>query len=244
MSNFKTLVTCAVSCLAILVVAASLPAADAAAGAKIKVLFFRGGGTHDWKGLSPILVEVLNKTGDFDVTLSENLDDLKADSIKRFDLVLVYCTGLHFTSPEQEQGLCDFVRNGGAYAGIHSATDSFKNSDAYWELVGGRFAGHGGGKFEVFIYDKEHEITRGMPDFEIQDETYSHNYHKNACMRCLVRMNRGNERQSMGWVQQYGKGRVFYTGLGHGKEAWTNPQFQRLVVRGLYWAAGRVPKDP
>jgi type 1 glutamine amidotransferase len=211
---------------------------------KIKVLFIRGGGVHDWRNLTPILVDVLKKTGDFEVTLSENLDDLKADSIKNHNLVLFYCTGVNFTSKEQEQGLCDFVRGGGAYAGIHSATDSFKESDPYWELVGGRFAGHGGGKFTVYVHDKRHPIAAGLEDFEIQDETYSHNYHKNACMRSLVRMNRGNERQSMAWVQNYGKGRVFYTGLGHGKEAWTNPQFQRLVVRGMYWAAGRQPKDP
>lgn len=211
---------------------------------KIQVLFLRGGGVHDWKGLSPILVDVLRKTGDFHVTLSENLDDLKAESIQKFDVVLFYCTGLEFTSPDQQQGLCDFVRNGGGYAGIHSASDSFKNSDAYWELVGGRFAGHGGGKFDVLIYDREHPITAGLSDFSIEDETYSHTYHKNACLRCLVRMDRGNERQCMAWVQQYGKGRVFYTGLGHGKPAWENLQFQRLVVRGLYWTAGRTPKDP
>lgn len=48
----------------------------------------------------------------------------------------------------------------------------------------------------------------------------------------------------MGWVQPYGKGRVFYTSLGHGKEAWTNRHFQRLVVRGLYWSVGRKPKEP
>jgi len=46
------------------------------------------------------------------------------------------------------------------------------------------------------------------------------------------------------WVQPWGKGRVFNTTLGHGKAAWANPHFQRLVVRGLYWAAGREPKDP
>jgi len=63
-------------------------------------------------------------------------------------------------------------------------------------------------------------------------------------MRSLVRMNRESERQSMGWVQHYGKGRVFYTSLGHGREAWTNPHFQRLVARGIYWAIGAQPKDP
>lgn len=211
---------------------------------RIRLLFFRGGGIHDWKGLSPILVEVLEKTGDFEVTLTENLDDLKAEKIKGYDVVLFYCTGLNFTDPAQEKGLCDFVRNGGGYAGIHSASDSFKGSDAYWELLGGRFAGHGGGKYTVHMYDKDHPIAKGLEDFEIEDETYSHAYHKNACIRCLVRMDRGKERQCMGWVQHYGRGRVFYTGLGHGKSAWTNPGFQRFVVRGLYWAAGREPKDP
>jgi len=244
MWNPQRLVACVITMLAVAAAATQAAAADPAAGGKIKVLFIRGGGVHDWKGLSPILIEVLDKTSDFEVTTSENLDDLKAENIQKYNLVLFYCTGLEFANDAQEKGLCDFVRNGGAYAGIHSATDSFKKSDAYWELVGGRFAGHGGGKFPVLICDRSHPITRGMADFEIQDETYSHTYHKNLCMRCLVRMNRGEERQCMAWVQQYGKGRVFYTGLGHGKEAWTNPAFQQLVVRGMYWAAGRPPKNP
>jgi type 1 glutamine amidotransferase len=63
-------------------------------------------------------------------------------------------------------------------------------------------------------------------------------------MRCLVRMDRGNERQSMAWVQQHGKDRVFTTGFGNDQGAWANPQFQRLVVRAMYWAADRTPKDP
>jgi type 1 glutamine amidotransferase len=211
---------------------------------KIRILFLRGGGIHDWRGLSPILVDALNKTGDFEVDLTENLDDLRVEKARDYDVVLFYCTGLNFSDPAQEKGLCDFVRNGGGYAGIHSASDSFKRSDAYWELLGGRFAGHGGGKYTVHVYDRSHPITKGLEDFVIQDETYRHAYHRNACIHCLVRMSRGNERQCMGWVQHYGKGRVFYTGLGHGKAAWTNPGFQRLVVRGLYWAAGREPKDP
>lgn len=244
MLHYRRLAVGAILALATLAVTAQPMASDAAAAEKTKVLFMRGGGIHDWKGLSPLLVDLLRKTGDFQVTLSEDLDDLKTESIRKYDVVLFYCTGINFADAEQEQGICEFVRDGGGYAGIHSATDSFKKSDAYWELVGGRFAGHGGGKYTVYIYDKEHPITAGMEDFEISDETYSHHYHKNACMRCLIRMSRGEERQCMGWVQHYGQGRVFYTGLGHGRAAWENPQFQRLVVRGLYWAAGREPKDP
>jgi len=241
MFNRRNFVVLAVTAPAALAVAAGAASGQQPDG-KIKLLFMRGGG-HDWKSFTPILVEVLDKTGDFDVTLTVELDDLKAEQIKNFDVVLFYGSGRDFTDPAQEQGLNDFVRGGGGLAGIH-ATDAFKKSDVYWELLGGRFAGHGGGKYTVYIHDKDHPITAGLEDFEIGDETYSHHYHKNACMRSLVRMDRGNERQSMAWIQQAGKGRVFNTGLGHGREAWTNPQFQRLVVRGLYWAAGRKPKDP
>ncbi|MBN2476153.1 MAG: ThuA domain-containing protein [Pirellulales bacterium] len=225
-----------------LTAASNAVCAEQPAEGSIKLLFMRGGG-HDWQGFTPVLVDVLQKTGDFNVTLTENLDDLKAEQINRFDLVLFYGSGRDFTDPKQEAGLGDFVRNGGGLAGVH-ATDAFKKSDVYWELFGGRFAGHGSGEFMVYVYDKQHPITAGLEDFKINDETYSHDYHKNACMRCLLRMDRGGERQSMAWTTQYGKGRVFNTSLGHGREAWTNPSFQKLVIRGLYWAAGRQPKDP
>ena len=226
----------------LLVCLAACPAVGAESAGKVKVLFLRGGGVHDWKNNTPILKEVLDRTADFDITFTENLDDLK-ERIRQFDVLAVYTTGLTL-SEEQEAGLCGFVADGGGYVGIHSASDSFKNADRYWEMVGGRFAGHGHGTFTVHIYDKDHPITRAMKDFEITDETYRHNYHPNAQMRSLLRIERNGERQSMAWVSHYGKGRVFYTGLGHGREAWTNPHFQRLVVRGMYWAAGREVKDP
>ena len=46
----------------------------------------------------------------------------------------------------------------------------------------------------------------------------------------------------MGWVQDYGRGRVFNTTLGHDDKAWKSEAFQNIVRRGIYWAAGRKPK--
>ncbi len=243
MRHYRSLAGVAAVALAAVTGIALFASAAGAPSAKTRVFMLQGGG-HDWKNHLPILGEILTKTGDFEVTLSEDMNELKADNIKKYDVVLFYGSGQNFSDPAQEQGLCDFVRAGGAFAGIHSATDSFKKSDAYWEMVGGRFAGHGHGTYTVYIHDKDHPITKGLKDFEITDETYSHHYHKNLRMRSLTCMNRGNERQSMGWVRDYGKGRMFYTANGHGREAWTNPHWQRLVVRGIYWAAGKEPKDP
>jgi len=238
MFHRRSFITAIAAATLVLAAAAGATAAEQ----KIKLLFMRGGG-HDWRSFTPILVGVLEKTGDFDVALTENLDDLKAENINKFDVVLFYGSGRNFTDPKQEEGLGNFVRNGGGLGGIH-ATDAFKKSDVYWHLLGGRFSGHGGGTFPIRIVDKKHPVTAGMDDFDITDETYRNKYHEKAEIHSLVKMDRGKEQQSMAWTQDYGKGRVFNTTLGHGKPAWINPQFQRLVVRGLYWAAGREPKDP
>jgi type 1 glutamine amidotransferase len=96
----------------------------------------------------------------------------------------------------------------------------------------------------VRIEDKKHPVTAPLDDFEISDETYRNKYHPQFQLHSLGRIDRGQEQQSMIWAQQEGKGRIFNTTLGHGRPAWTNPHFQRLVVRGLYWADGREPKDP
>ena len=237
MSYRKSFLTFLVAAVAVLGLADG-----AAAAGKIKVLLMGGRG-HDWKGFHKVISGVLDKTGDFEVTLSEKLDDLKAERICKFDVVLFYGSGGDFANPQQEQGLADFVRGGGGLGGVH-ATDAFKRSDVYWRLMGGRFTGHGGGKFPIRIEDKQHPITAPLTDFEISDETYANAYHPQFKLNSLVRMDRGKEQQSMAWWQMYEKGRVFNTTLGHGQAAFDNPQFQRLVVRGLYWAAGRAPQDP
>jgi len=217
------------------------PRADAAAPGKIKLLLVANGG-HDFKAFKAVMAPILEKTGDFELTVAENFDALKLENLKKFDEVLFFGSGSNFNDPAQEKGLEEFVTNGGAMSGVH-ATDAHKKSDVYWRLIGGRFTGHGGGKFTVYI-DNKHPITAPMKDFEISDETYQNKEHPQAKLQSLGRMDRGKEKQSMVWVQPIGKGRVFNTTLGHGKAAFDNPQFQRLVVRGLYWAAGREPKDP
>lgn len=215
-------------------------AAESGPTGKARVLYVFNGG-HDGKGFLEQIGKVLAGAGDFTVTPAKNADELKSENIGKYDVVLFYGSGGTITDAKQEQGLWNFVHQGGGIVAVH-ATDANKNSDIYWELLGGRFTGHGSGTYAVHVYDPDHPITAGMSRFEISDETYAHQYHKNACMRCLLRMDRGSERQSMAWVQEFGKGRVFTTGFGDNRGAWNNPQFQRLVVRALYWMPAVCPK--
>ena len=231
--------------LAVLALTAFAPQAARAEDAdteKTKILLLGGRG-HDWRGFHEVFSKVLDKTGDFETTLSTKLDDLKAPKINEYDVVLFYGSGGNFTDKAQEKGLKQFVTKGGGVVGVH-ATDAFKKSDLYWRLLGGRFIGHGGGTFNMRIDDKKHPVMKTMEDFEISDETYRDKYHPDFKLHSLGHMDRGKEQQSMIWAQNYGKGRIFNTTLGHDKKAFNNPAFQRLVVRGLYWADGRKPKDP
>ncbi len=206
---------------------------------KIKLLFLVGGGYHDFDKQPKMLKSLLEAMGDFEVTLTDDKDQLKPENIKAYDEVLFDTQGSELTS-EQEKGLTSFVRAGGGWSGIHSASDSFKDSKAYINMIGGVFKTHGNEMFEVKIEDKDHPITRGLRDFKISDETYVHNYDKDAPIHVLAR--RVSDKEPSVWVRNYGKGRVFFTGLGHGASAWNNRSFQTIVVRGLYWAAERTPK--
>lgn len=139
---------------------------------------------------------------------------------------------------EQEQGLVSFVENGKGLVGIHCATDTFRESDAYWKLVGGRFRTHGHELFKVNITGKSHPVVKGMSSFEINDESYTDDF--NPASKVIVLARRDKDSEPSVWVQYYGKGRVFVTGLGHDKVAWTNPAFQELVKRGSEWATFRL----
>ena len=94
--------------------------------------------------------------------------------------------------------------------------------------------------------DKKHPITKGMDSFEISDESYRDKMHPESKdkLHHLGRIDRGNENHSMIWVHEYGKGRLFNTGLGHDQKAWGNPALQKLVIRSIYWAAKKPVKDP
>jgi uncharacterized protein len=213
-----------------------VPAADASK--PIKVLFLVGGyAGHDSVHLPPMLVKALQDKGKFEFNITEDHDQYRPENIKKYDVVLSYTTGGDLTK-EQEAGLIGFVQNGGAFVGIHSATDSFHNSDAYWKMLGGSFIGHEHTTFKVHITGKTHPIVKGMEDFEINDETYHHKWHKDSKLIVLAR--RDNDGEPAAWVQYFGKGRVFVTGQGHGEPTWKNPSFQEMIYRALMWSTKRL----
>lgn len=223
----------------------------------VRVLFVLGSPPyHDIRTLPPILEKALDKAGGFQVTRLEPPKDKKPDdpahlakleSIKRADYdVLVFYTSRNKLNEIQERALEKFVEEGGGIVGIHGASFSFDNSQVWMRLLGARFTNHipGTHKLNIVIADAKHPITAGVEPFEIVDEEYKHRFadvDRHVLARFRERPATSDQKANMDilWTREIGKGRIFYSALGHGKEAWENPAWQKLMIQGILWAAGR-----
>jgi len=190
--------------------------------------------------------ELAEQTGQFEVVCSQDSHkEITAENLARFDAVFFYTTGELPLSDEQKADLLAFVKKGGGFGGAHSATDTFYKWPDYGELIGGYFNGHPWHqKIRVLVEDKNNPATKHLGDtFEITDEIYQFKgpYSRDK-LHILLRMDvksvdkagaRQDQDYALAWEREYGKGRVFYTALGHRPEVWKDERFRKMLVGGL-----------
>ena len=172
-----------------------------------------------------------------------------AESLRDFDGVIFLSTTGDLPVPDLT-GFLDWVKSGKAFIGFHAATDTFKNSDAYCDMIGGHFAGHpwgAGGEHAFVVHEPGHRMTAMFPErFRWQDEIYQYDLrYKPENLRVLLSldMQASSPKEPwhvpVAWVRDYGKGRVFSTNFGHNDATWHNPMFQKHMLEGIAWAVGR-----
>jgi hypothetical protein len=225
---------------------ACLAASGVAQEKKKKALFVWGG----WEGHEPkqcvdIFAPWLREQG-FDVEISNSLDSyLDAAKLKSLDLIVQSVTQAAIT-PEQEKGLLDAVMGGIGIAGWHGGlADSFRSSVNYEYMIGGQWVAHPGGviDYEVNIADPMDPITAGLTDFKMHSEQYYMQVDPNNKVLATTRFSGQYDRWIKGvvmpvvWKKPFGKGRVFYTSLGHVASDFDVPQVREIVKRGILWAA-------
>lgn len=241
-----------VLCLGQPVLSQEKVAANARAAKEIRVVLVTGGG-HDYKKFSATLDKLFEQAGGFKIVqrLEPGKDGpdahiLKLSELKNADAdVVVFFTVGYKLDPIREKALEQFVDNGGGLVAIHCASASFGNSQTWFRLTGARFAGHYKSlhKLNVKISDPKHPIMNGVEPFTIVDEEYNHNFAK-VDIKVLAEFKERPEgskgkNNDIVWTRDVGKGRVFYTALGHGPEAWATPAWQKMVLQGICWAAGQ-----
>jgi putative membrane-bound dehydrogenase-like protein len=228
-----------VSAIALMAMAASTPVASVAqapAGGRIKVLFLGDDGHHQPNPRAKSILPVLAERG-IDMFYTDDPSDLNPDKLRQYHVVMAYNNHGDIT-PAQLQSLLGFVRNGGGFVPIHSASAAFQNSPEYIALVGASFSRHGTDTFSTVHVEPNHPAIAGVPAFESWDETYVHSNHNPQGRTVLAVRRENGVDEPWTWVRTEGNGRVFYTAWGHDERTWTNPGFQDLIERGIRWAAG------
>lgn len=192
------------------------------------------------------------KASGLEVTVSRDASTLTAAALAEYDAVVFFTTGELPLDAAQKAALLAWVRGGGGFVGVHSATDTFYEWPEYLGLIGGYFDGHPWHQeVTVRVEDREHPATRHLgASFRIHDEIYQHRDWSRGNVDVLlsldtrsVDMNAPGIRRADGdfalaWTRQEGAGRVFYTALGHRPEVWNDPRFQTHLLQGVAWAAG------
>ena len=202
----------------------------------IKILFLGDKGHHRpgdrFRQIQPVLA-----ARGIEVEYTERVEALNAKTLAAYDGLLVYAN-INTITPEQEQGLLDYVASGKGFIPLHCASYCFLNSPKYIELVGAQFQKHGTGVVRTSIADANHPLMKGFRGFESWDETYVHTKHNEKERTVLETRGEGDRQEPWTWVRSHGKGRVFYTAWGHDERTWSNAGFQNLLERGIRWAVG------
>jgi hypothetical protein len=214
----------------------------------VKALVVRGGWDgHEPRQTSDIFVPWLKGQG-FDVTVSDTLDIYTDPAMMASLALIVPVWTMGSLAPEQAQGLLAAVAGGTGIAGWHGGMgDSFRESTEYQYMVGGQWVAHPGGiiPYTVHIVDRTDPVTAGVADFQMVSEQYY--MHVDPSNRVLATTTFGGDANEwidgtvmpVIWKRRYGKGRVFYSSVGHVAKDFDVPEARVVVQRGMLWAAGR-----
>jgi type 1 glutamine amidotransferase len=195
---------------------------------------------HDPVGVGDMYEKSMPEHG-FEVTRSNSLDILTdEDLMKDADVIIPIWTMGEMTDAQWES-LDRTVQGGCGIAGVHGGMgDAFRGNLAFQMMVGGQFVDHPRGMitYRVAVVDRTHPVTAGMENFDYTSEQYY--MLVNPANRVLAHtiVDVDGCVMPVAWTKSWGKGRVFYSALGHeAKEFVKYPEVWGMTVRGAVWAA-------
>jgi type 1 glutamine amidotransferase len=187
------------------------------------------------------------------------------EKLAQFDAIAFYTTGNleaeggDKTPPMPKGGrdaLLKFIAGGKGFVGFHCASDTFhggdnERADPYIKMVGGEFDGHNAQQKSKIRAVGGFAPVKEAKDFEMNEEWYRFKniapdmhvilVQETATMQEKVYKDR--KPYPMTWARMHGKGRVFYTSMGHREDVWTSDVFHQVVLGGLSWALGNVQAE-
>ena len=199
-----------------------------------------------------VLGQLAATNGVFTVDYVRNDEDMAKkmtmENLRKYDGVIFANTTGDLPLPDK-QGFLKWIESGKTFIGMHSATDTFRGHtplDPYVEMIGGEFLTHPPGLYEVECInaDPEHPACKHFgPNFVVKDEIYILNGFNRSKVHDLLYLEKHPSEKTPGyfpiaWCKEYGKGKLFYTSLGHSEAVWDSPAYQKHIIGGIQWALG------
>jgi uncharacterized protein len=214
---------------------------------KSALIVWGGWDGHTPKACADIFAPWLKSKG-FRVVVSDTLDIYTdARKMKKFNLIVPVWT-MGEISPEQWTGLRNAVLNGCGLAGWHGGMcDAFRSHTEYQFMTGGQWVVHPGNiiPHRIHIGASADPIVKGLKDFDMLSEQYY--MHTDPSNEVLATTTFSGQYGDCPWIRGtvmpyvwkrvYGKGRIFYTSLGHVVDDFKVPEALEIVKRGMQWAA-------
>jgi type 1 glutamine amidotransferase len=177
-------------------------------------------------------------------------------ALKNYKAVIFANTTGDLPLPDN-QAFIDWVKAGGGFVGMHSASDTFHNFAPYIDMIGAEFKKH---EAQVGVdpinQDPQCPACRDLPaNWKVFDEIYQFQKFERPKVHGLLTLDKHPNNKTPGdypisWCKVYGKGHVFYTSLGHREDVWDpeasdrkNPKevaeaYQKHILEGIKWALG------
>ncbi|HEX4809927.1 MAG TPA: ThuA domain-containing protein [Bryobacteraceae bacterium] len=183
--------------------------------------------------------------------------DLKRNTktLNYFDaIVFASTTGELDMDDSQKADMMSFIHDDGkGFVGVHAAMDTNYKWPEYGEMIGGWFNDHPWTTFwaPIIVEDPSFPAVKHFPKaFMKYDEIYQPKAWSRDKVNVLMRLDenkidlanprvkRTDKDFAVAWSKMYGKGRVFYSTLGHTKEAWDDPDIQKMYFEAIKWTLG------
>ena len=206
---------------------------------------------HVWRETAPVLAEAIRKDARLKVDVVETPAFLATAKLGEYDAIVLHFMNWESPDPGEQarQNLAKFVSNGGGMVLVHFACGAFQGWPEFEKLAGRvydpKLRPHDPyGSFEVVRTGVDHPITQGMQPFKTTDELYTC-LAGNTPIEIIAqsRSKVDGKDYPMGFVLNYGKGRVFHSVLGHDAQAIANPPVAELFRRATAWCAN-LPAVP
>lgn len=240
------------------------PARPASGRKHVLVIGQTKGFEHDSVSAAMVAIYTLGKeSGLWDAVLRTDTELLTKKDLKRNAKNLAYFDLLVFTSTtgeldmdaDQKRDMLSFVHDDGkGFVGIHAALDTNYTWPEYGEMIGGYFDQHPWFTFMAPIINEQPDFpaVRHLPKaFTKFDEIYQPKQWSRDKVNVLLsldpaklnyenndRIHRTDRDFAVAWTKTYGKGRVFYSTLGHTVEAWDDPDIRTMYFEAVKWALG------